>query len=200
MKQTAAAERNRAPILEALSPLLPAAGRILEVASGPGVHVVTFAEARPDLDWQPSDPEPRARASITAWIADRGLANVAPPLDLDMTRPDWHEQAGGGDFDGLVTINLLHVAPWAACEGLMAGAARLLKPGAFLFVYSPFMRDGQHNSEGNRQFDRSLRAQNPVLGLRDVNDVTDCAAENGLTLEGIVEMPANNRSLVFRLG
>ena len=201
MKQTAAAaERNRAPILEVLSPLLPAAGRILEVASGPGVHVVTFAEARPDLDWQPSDPEPRARASITAWIADRGLANVAPPLDLDMTRPDWHEQAGGGDFDGLVTINLLHVAPWAACEGLMAGAARLLKPGAFLFVYSPFMRDGQHNSEGNRQFDRSLRAQNPVLGLRDVNDVTDCAAENGLTLEGIVEMPANNRSLVFRLG
>ena len=201
MKQTAAAaERNRAPILEALSPLLPAAGRILEVASGPGVHVVTFAEARPDLDWQPSDPEPRARASITAWIADRGLANVAPPLDLDMTRPDWHEQAGGGDFDGLVTINLLHVAPWAASEGLMAGAARLLKPGAFLFVYSPFMRDGQHNSEGNRQFDRSLRAQNPVLGLRDVNDVTDCAAENGLTLEGIVEMPANNRSLVFRLG
>ena len=202
MKQTAAAaERNRAPILEALSPLLPAAGRILEVASGPGVHVVTFAEARPGLDWQPSDPEPRARASITAWIADRGLANVAPPLDLDMTRPDWHEQAGGaGDFDGLVTINLLHVAPWAACEGLMAGAARLLKPGAFLFVYSPFMRDGRHNSEGNRQFDRSLRAQNPVLGLRDVNDVTDCAAENGLTLEEIVEMPANNRSLVFRLG
>jgi hypothetical protein len=199
MKQTAAAaERNRAPILEALSPLLPAAGRILEVASGPGVHVVTFAEARPDLDWQPSDPEPRARASITAWIADRGLANVAPPLDLDMTRPDWHEQAGGGDFDGLVTINLLHVAPWAACEGLMAGAARLLKPGAFLFVYSPFMRDGRHNSEGNRQFDRSLRAGDPVLGLRDVNDVTDCAAENGLTLEEIVEMPANNRSLIFR--
>ncbi len=199
MKQTAAAaERNRAPILEALSPLLPAAGRILEVASGPGVHVVTFAEARPDLDWQPSDPEPRARASITAWIADRGLANVAPPLDLDMTRPDWHEQAGGGDFDGLVTINLLHVAPWAACEGLMAGAARLLKPGAFLFVYSPFMRDGQHNSEGNRQFDRSLRAGDPALGLRDVNDVAACAAENGLTLEEIVEMPANNRSLVFR--
>ncbi len=199
MKQTAAAaERNRAPILEALSPLLPAAGRILEVASGPGVHVVTFAEARPDLDWQPSDPEPRARASITAWIADRGLANVAPPLDLDMTRPDWHEQAGGGDFDGLVTINLLHVAPWAACEGLMAGAARLLKPGAFLFVYSPFMRDGRHNSEGNRQFDRALRAGDPALGLRDVNDVTDCATHNGLALEGIVEMPANNRSLIFR--
>jgi hypothetical protein len=204
MKQTAAAaERNRAPILEALSPLLPGAGRILEVASGPGVHMVAFAEARPELHWQPSDPDPRARASIAAWIADTGLANVAQPLDLDMTRPDWPENAGGpagfeDGFDGLVTINLLHIAPWAACQGLTAGAARLLKPGACLFIYGPFLRDGQHNSEGNRRFDRSLRAQNPTLGLRDVNDVADCAAENGLTLEGIVEMPANNRSLIFR--
>ncbi len=200
MKQTAAAaERNRGPILEALSPLLPAAGRVLEVASGPGVHMVTFAEARPELHWQPSDPDPAARASIAAWIADTGLANVAQPLDLDMTRPDWHEQAGGeGNFDGLVTINLLHVAPWAACEGLMAGAAPLLKPGALLFIYGPFMRDGQHNSEGNRQFDQALRVQDPALGLRDVNDVADCAEHNGLALEGIVEMPANNRSLVFR--
>jgi hypothetical protein len=204
MKQTAAAaERNRAPILEALSPLLPGAGRILEVASGPGVHMVAFAEARPELHWQPSDPDPRARASIAAWIADTGLANVAQPLDLDMTRPDWPENAGGpagfeDGFDGLVTINLLHIAPWAACQGLTAGAARLLKPGACLFIYGPFLRDGQHNSQGNRRFDRSLRAQNPTLGLRDVNDVTDCAAENGLTLEGIVEMPANNRSLIFR--
>jgi hypothetical protein len=202
MKRTAAAsERNRGPILEVLSPLLPATGRILEVASGPGVHVVAFAEARPDLDWQPSDLDPRARASIAAWIADTGLANIAQPLNLDMTRPDWPELvASDSEFDGLVTINLLHVAPWAACEGLMAGAARLVKPGGFLFVYGPFMRDGRHNSEGNRQFDQSLRAQDPALGLRDVNDVADCAAQNGLTLEGIVEMPANNRSLIFRQG
>ena len=200
MKQTAAAsERNRGPILEVLSPLLPEAGRILEVASGPGIHVVAFAEARPDLDWQPSDPDPRARASIAAWIAERRLANVAQPLDLDVTRPDWPDDAVG-PFDGLVTVNLLHVAPWAACEGLMAGAARLLAAGGFLFVYGPFMRDGRHNSEGNRQFDKSLRAQDPALGLRDLNDVADCAAENGFTLEEVVEMPANNRSLVFRLG
>ncbi len=203
MKQTAAAaERNRGPILEALSPLLPAAGRVLEVASGPGMHVVACAEARPALHWQPSDPDPAARASIAAWIADTGLANVAQPLDLDMTQPDWPDHAGHaggeGNFDGLVTINLLHVAPWAACEGLMAGAARLLKPGAFLFIYGPFMRDGQHNSEGNRQFHQALRVQDPALGLRDVNDVADCAAHHGLALEGIVEMPANNRSLIFR--
>lgn len=202
MNQTAAAaERNRAPILAVLAPLLPAAGQILELASGPGVHVVAFAEARPDLRWQPSDPDSRARASIAAWIADRGLANVAQPLDLDMTRPDWPAQAGkDGAFDGLVTVNLLHVAPWAASEGLMAGAARLLKPGGFLFVYGPFMRDGRHNSEGNRQFDRTLRAQDPALGLRDVNDVADCAARHGLALEQVVDMPANNRSLIFRKG
>ena len=201
MKQTAAAaERNRGPILAALAPLLPAAGRILEIASGPGVHMVAFAEARPDLEWQPSDPDLRARTSIAAWIADRGLANVAQPLDLDMTRPEWPPEAGDdGAFDGLVTVNLLHVAPWAACEGLMAGAARLLKPGGFLFVYGPFMRDGRHNSEGNRQFDRSLRERDPALGLRDLNDVAACAAEHGLALERIVDMPANNRSLIFRL-
>ena len=104
MKQTAAAaERNRAPILEALLPVLPAAGRILEVASGPGVHMVAFAEARPALYWQPSDPDPLARASLAAWIADTGLANVAQPLDLDMTQPDWHDHAGpaggAGTFD-----------------------------------------------------------------------------------------------------
>jgi len=202
MKRTAAAsERNRAPILEALAPLLPAAGRILEVASGPGIHAVAFAEARPELQWQPSDPEPASRASIAAWIADRNLTNVAQPLDLDMTRPDWPDQAGeAASFEGLLTVNLLHVAPWAACEGLMAGAVRLLKPGGFLFVYGPFMRDGQHNSEGNLQFDRSLRMQDPALGLRDLNDVADCAERHGLALEQVIEMPANNRSLVFRQG
>lgn len=203
MKQsTPAAERNRWPILETLSPLLPAAGRILEVASGPGVHVVTFAAAHPELHWQPSDPDPAAHASIAAWLAEAGLANVAAPLDLDVTQPHWPDHAGGAaaGYDGLVAINLLHVAPWAACEGLMAGAARLLKPESFLFVYGPFMRDGRHNSEGNRQFDRSLRAQDPAFGLREVNEVAACAARHGFAFERVVEMPANNRSLVFRLG
>jgi Protein of unknown function (DUF938) len=196
---TPAAERNRRPILEALSPLLPERGRILEVASGPGVHIVTFAEARPDLEWRPSDPDPAARASIAAWIADSDLANIDQPLDLDVSRPDWPEYPGvAPGYDGLVTINLLHVAPWAACAGLMAGAARLLAPGAFLFIYGPFTRDGRHNSEGNRQFDRALRARDPALGLRDVNEVADCAAGHGLALERIIDMPANNRSLVFR--
>ena len=102
-------------------------------------------------------------------------------------------------FDGMVVVNLLHVAPWGACEGLMEGAARLLAPAGFLFVYGPFMKDGQHNSEGNRAFDRSLRASDPALGLRDINDVAACAERNGLVLERVVEMPANNRSVIFRM-
>jgi len=200
MKQsTPAAERNRQPILAVLAPLLPVRGRILELASGPGVHVVTFAAAHPEVHWQPSDPDPAARVSIAAWIAEVGLANVAPPLDLDVSEPNWPTHAGvAAGYDGLVAVNLLHVAPWAACEGLMAGAAHLLAPGGFLFVYGPFMRDGRHNSEGNRKFDRALNAQDPALGLRDVNDVAACAAEHGFALEAVIEMPANNRSLVFR--
>ncbi len=201
MKQsTPASERNKLPILEALSPLLPAGGRVLELASGPGVHVVAFAAAHPEIHWQPSDPDPAARASIAAWIAETGRANIAPPLDLDVSEPDWPARAGGAaGYDALVAVNLLHIAPWAACEGLLAGAARLLAPGGFLFVYGPFMRDGRHNSEGNRQFDLALKTQDPALGLRDVNDVAASAADHGFALEAVIEMPANNRSLVFRL-
>jgi hypothetical protein len=198
-RSTPASERNKLPILAALAPLLPARGRILELASGPGVHVVAFAAAHPEIHWQPSDPDPAACASIAAWIAETGLANVAPPLDLDVSEPTWPTHAGvAAGYDGLVAVNLLHVAPWAATEGLMAGAARLLAPDGFLFVYGPFMRDGQHNSEGNRQFDRALRAQDPALGLRDVNNVAACADRYGFALEAVIEMPANNRSLVFR--
>lgn len=202
MKQSVpASERNKLPILAALAPLLPARGRVLELASGPGIHVVTFAAAHPGVHWQPSDPDPAARASIAAWIAETGLANVAPPLDLDVSEPDWPTHGGvAADYDALVAINLVHIAPWAACEGLMAGAARLLAPGGFLFVYGPFMRDGRHNSEGNRLFDRALRAQDPAFGLRDVNDVAACAESHGFALEAVIEMPANNRSLVFRQG
>ncbi len=202
---TAAGERNTGPILEVLEGLLPPSGHILEVASGPGQHVAAFAAARPALTWHPSDPDPAARASIAAWTAESGLANLAAPLDLDVSDPTWATAAmralpdGSERFGGLVAVNLLHVAPWAACEGLLAGAAELLVPSGFLLIYGPFTRDGRHNSEGNRAFDRSLRASDPALGLRDVNEVRDCAARNGLVLERLVEMPANNRVLIFRI-
>lgn len=203
---TPAGERNCGPILEVLESLLPPSGHVLEVASGPGQHVAAFAAARPALQWYPSDPDPAARASIAAWTAEGGLANVAAPMDLDVTGPGWAAAAaralpgGVARYDGLVVVNLLHIAPWTACEGLMAGTAALLAAAGFLFVYGPFMLDGRHNSEGNRAFDRSLRASDPALGLRDVNEVAACAERHGLGLERLVEMPANNRVLVFRRG
>ncbi len=197
-KQTAAAaERNRRPILEVLRRILPDTGRILEIASGTGQHVVAFAEAYPELNWCPSDPDPSARASIAAWVQDSGGGNVAAPTNIDVTEPGWFGKPGQG-FDAIVCINLLHVSPWAACEGLMAGAVGLLERPGFLYLYGPFMRHGTHTSEGNKAFDKELRRQNLAWGLRDVDDVAACARQNGLQLDGIVEMPANNLSLIFR--
>ena len=197
-KQTAAAaERNRRPILEVLRRILPDTGRILEIASGTGQHVVAFAEAYPELNWCPSDPDPSARASIAAWVQDSGGGNVAAPTNIDVTEPCWFGKPGQG-FDAIVCINLLHVSPWAACEGLMAGAAGLLEQPGILYLYGPFMRHGTHTSEGNEAFDENLRRQNPAWGLRDVDDIAACARQNGLQLDEIVEMPANNLSLIFR--
>ncbi len=197
-KQTAAAaERNRRPILDVLQRILPDTGRILEIASGTGQHVVTFAEACPELNWFPSDPDPRARASIAAWVLEAGTGNVAAPMNIDATEPGWLGKPGPG-FDAIVCINLLHVSPWAACEGLMAGAVGLLEQPGFLYLYGPFMRHGTHTSEGNEAFDENLRRQNPAWGLRDVDDIAACARQNGLQLDEIVEMPANNLSLIFR--
>ncbi len=192
-----AAERNRFAILAALRPLLPAAGRILEIASGSGQQVAAFAEACPGLTWFPSDPHPGARTSIALWVRDEGLGNVAAPMDIDVTEPGWFRGPGRG-FDGIVCANLLHIAPWKVCEGLMSGAARLLESPAFLLIYGPFMRDGRHTSGGNRAFDKALRELCPDWGLRDVAGVAACAGRNGLRLDQVIQMPANNLSLVFR--
>ena len=190
-------DRNRLPILAALRPLLPERGAILEIASGTGQQIVTYAAACPGLTWLPSDPDPMARASIAAWIRDEGLANVAAPQDLDVTRAGWARELGTA-VHGIVSANLLHVAGWDVCEGLVAGAAVLMDDAAFLLIYGPFMRDGRHTSEGNRQFDWMLGRQDPDWGLRDVEEVAARARRRGLRLDDIVQMPANNLSLVFR--
>lgn len=193
-----AATRNCDPILEVLKDILFSSGRVLEIASGTGQHVVAFAQVYPDIEWLPSDPHPQARASIAAWIADSSVTNVRQPQDIDVMKPDWY--AGLEDtFNGIVCINLLHISPWQACEGLMVGAERLIKPGGFLYLYGPFMRDGQHTSSSNEEFDRSLKLQNPGWGLRDVGDVAACANGHRLALDRVVEMPANNLSIIFRL-
>jgi Protein of unknown function (DUF938) len=192
-----AATRNTGPIGEVLGRCLPASGTVLEIGSGTGQHVVAFAAAHPELIWQPSDPDPSLRASIAGWTAAAGLANVRAPLDLDVTAAGW-ERALQAPLAGIVCINLLHIAPWAACVGLIAGARVLLGPGAFLYLYGPFKRGGFHTAPSNAAFDRMLRAQHPAWGVRDLEAVIDCAAAHDLAPAEIVGMPANNLSVVLR--
>jgi len=189
------AERNAGPILDVLGARLPAEGRLLEIASGTGQHALWLAERFPRLIVQPSDPSPAARPSIIAWAA--GVANSAPPLDLDVTDAAWPSVAGAG-WDALLAVNLVHISPWAACRGLMWGAARVLVPGGRLFLYGCFSREGRHTSESNAQFDESLRAQDPAWGVRAVEDVAAEAADHGLAHGETLEMPANNLMLVFQ--
>ena len=192
-----AVHRNREPILAVLRRFLPAAGTVIEVGSGTGEHAVWFAAHLPGLDWQPSDPEAQARASIAVRVADAGLDNLAEPLDLDVTAPDW-DAALDGPCDAIVCINVLHITPWAVAEGLMRGACRLLNPGGILYLYGPYKRDGQHSAPSNAAFDASLRQRDPAWGVRDITDVADCAEANGLALDHVVDMPRDNFSLVFR--
>lgn len=191
------AERNTGPILEVLRGAVPETGTALEVASGTGQHVCAFARAFPGIVWQPSDPEPEARDSVMAWCAAEGRENVLPPLGLDVTQPSWDAALAPG-FDIVVCINLIHIAPWAACRGLLSGAARLLRPDGLLYLYGPYRRAGRHTVPSNEEFDRSLRLRNPEWGVRDLEDVEHTASGHGLMLDKTVEMPANNFSLLFR--
>jgi hypothetical protein len=194
-----AAERNAGPILDVLASHLPRTGTILEIGSGTGQHVIAFAAAYPNLRWQPSDPDPAARASIAAWTAAADLANVSPPLDLDVTGEDWTRRLDP-PLQSIVCINLLHIAPWATCAGLMAGAAALLEPRAAIYLYGPFKQGGRHTAPSNAQFDRYLRAYDPNWGVRDVEAVIETAGHHGLDPVDIVPMPANNLSIVLRRG
>jgi hypothetical protein len=191
-----ATERNRAPILAVLARILPPAGTILEIASGTGEHIVHFAKALPALRWQPSDPDESARASIAAWHRAAGLGNIAEPVALDAAAPRWPLDEAAA----VLAINMVHIAPWAAARGLVAGAARLLPPGAPLYLYGPFRRDGVVFAESNLAFDHSLRQRNPAWGVRRLEAVAEIAAEAGFALSEIVEMPAQNLSVIFRRG
>lgn len=188
--------RNREAIADVLRGVLPKHGTILEVASGSGEHAVHFARRFPALHWQPSDPDPAALRSIAAWVREAGLANVAPPIQLDAGAENWPIDR----CDAILCINMVHISPWAATLGLLRNAARLLPQGALLYLYGPYVRQGLETAPSNIAFDRSLRDRNPAWGLRDVADVEAAADELGLRLETIVAMPANNLSLIFRRG
>lgn len=196
-KSAPAALRNREPILAVLRRVLPRAGRVLEIASGSGEHALYFAGALPKLTWQPSDPDAAARDSIADWASEASGANLLPPLDLDVTRPGW--QAGvAAPVDAILCCNMIHIAPWAACLGLLDGARDLLGADRPLVLYGPFQRGGAHTAPSNAAFDASLRERNPAWGVRDLDVVEAEARSRGLALKCVIEMPANNLSVVFR--
>ena len=197
----AAFHRNHDAIWSALSSfLLGRTGDVLEVGSGTGQHSAEFARLAPNLTWWPSDIYPSHLASIEAWRRHAGLANLRAPQRIDLTDPAWSWTAdgqAGAALSAMLCINVLHIAPWRVAQNLIAGAGRLLRDGGQLFVYGPFMRDGQHTAPSNAAFDASLRAENPDWGVRDLADLNALAQEAGLTAAGIAPMPANNLVLVF---
>ena len=193
------AARNSAPILAVLKRVLPAHGKVLEIGCGTGEHAVCFAEAIPNLTWLPSDPDPGSRASTASWIRFMGVNNVLAPLDVDVCSAHWGVEHSAL-FDAIVSINMVHIAPWPATPGLFAGAGRLLRAGGVLFLYGPFTHNGVHNAPSNAAFDESLKARNPSWGLRDIADLERVAEASGLRLREMIEMPANNMSLVFSHG
>jgi hypothetical protein len=189
-----AAERNRAPILDVLRRVLPIQGHVLEIASGTGVHAAFMAQHLPHIVWQPSDPDPEALESIEAYRAELNTPNLRAPLRLDACAQPWPIDRA----DAVVCINMIHIAPWDACEGLFRGARRHLGSRRLLYLYGPFRFDGEFTAPSNAAFDASLRERNPAWGVRDVSDLRVLARENELSLEETVPMPANNHSLIFR--
>lgn len=190
-----ATARNKDLILEVLRGHLPASGLVLEIASGAGEHALHMAANLPGLTWQPSDPDRQALESIAAWRAQAGTANLLAPVELDAARPDlWPVQGA----DAMVCINMIHISPWAATEGLFAGAARLLPDAGVLFTYGPYLEDGVETAPSNLAFDDSLKSRNPAWGIRRREDIEALAAAHGLALHARIAMPANNLSLVFR--
>ena len=189
-----AALRNSEPIAALLPGILPAAGIVVEVASGTGEHAAYFARLFPRLDWQPTDPDDGALASIRAWRAEAELPNLREPLRLDASASDWPVDRA----DAILCINMVHISPWAATLGLLAGAGKLLPPGGPLILYGPYRRTGTPTAPSNEDFDRSLKARDRRWGLRDVESVTAEAEARGLRFERLFEMPANNLTIVYR--
>jgi SAM-dependent methyltransferase len=189
-----AAARNAEPIGDVLERVLPERGLVLDVASGTGQHAVAFARRLPGLAWQPSDADPEALASIRAWAEEARLPNLRAPIVLDAAAPRWPIEAA----DAIVCINMVHIAPWAAAEGLFAGAGRLLPAAGVLCTYGPYRFGGAFTAPSNAEFDASLRARDPDWGVRDVVDLEAAARAHGLALVETVARPANNHVLVFR--
>jgi hypothetical protein len=185
--------RNREPILAVMRRHFPERGLVLEISSGTGEHAAFFSRSLPELIWQPSDIDPPSLESIEARRSD-GSANLRSPVGIDAREDAWPIESA----DVVVNINMIHISPWASCQGLMRGAGRVLGEAGLLYLYGPYHVDGQHTAPSNEAFDASLRQRNPEWGVRDMGDVIAEAKAHGLDLVENVEMPANNYSLIFR--
>ena len=188
--------RNKDVILETFRAHAPNEGRVLEIASGTGEHALHISSALPGLIWRPSDPDAGSRASIASWRKAAKAANLLDPLTIDTTQTLWGVEEDA-PFDVMVCINMIHIAPWEAGLGLIAGAGRLLRPDGVLFLYGPFKRGGVHTAPSNAAFDDSLRSRDPAWGVRDLDTVENEAQAQNLVLKAVIEMPANNLSVVF---
>lgn len=188
-----ATERNRQPILDVLQRTLPASGRALEIGSGTGEHAVFLAQALPDWTWMPSEGDAQMLPSIQAWIDHTGLSNVEPPRVIDVRAADWSVSP----VDAIICCNVIHYSPWATTPALLDGAARLLRPGGVLYLYGPYRRHGAHTAPSNETFDEWLKQRDPEFGVRDLETVQAEAAARGLTAGPVIEMPANNLSVIF---
>jgi hypothetical protein len=205
-----ATQRNRDPILAVLQQVLPPTGTVLEISSGTGEHAVYFAPVLAPRLWIPTDPDPIALESIAAWRQEMPAANLVAPIYLDVHDSFWPVEqtplptalqsldVERFPIQAIVNINMIHIAPWSACLGLMAGAGRILPIGGILFLYGPFKQTGRHTSPSNADFDQHLQQQNPAWGVRNVEEVIAVATSHRLTLQQIYPMPANNLSLVFQ--
>jgi SAM-dependent methyltransferase len=194
--------RNHQAIWAVLQPFLAGkSGDVVEAGSGTGQHVADFARRSPDITWWPSDLNDRHLKSIAAWRAHAGLANIRPPLRIDLSDPVWcsqmHDGSGPGQLLAVFCANVIHIAPWRVAEGLFAGAGHYLRADGRLFLYGPFKRDGKHTAPSNAAFDASLRDRDPEWGVRDIADLEKLAAGARLVLVEIAEMPANNLVPVF---
>jgi cyclopropane fatty-acyl-phospholipid synthase-like methyltransferase len=190
-----AAERNKGPILDVLQRFLPPVGAVLEIASGTGQHVVHFARRLDQLTWIPSDISAEARRSIQGWLSAERLANVRAPLELDVCDRPWPIDIG---LSAIVCINLIHIAPWTVTPALFAGAHDELNDQGVVYLYGPYKQQGRHTALSNEAFDRSLRAQDPDWGVRNLEDVVETARTAGFDHVETVNMPANNLSVIFR--
>jgi SAM-dependent methyltransferase len=189
-----AADRNKDPILAQLQSFLGERGTALEIASGTGQHAVWFAAALPGWIWQPTEFDPEMLPVIAERIGQSGVSNALQPLRLDVRAPEW---PFAEKFDAMLCANMLHIAPWDACAGLMAGAARHLAPGGMLVTYGPYFEHDVPPAPSNVTFDKSLRERNASWGIRQLDDVVAEAARHGLALARRQAMPANNLLLVF---